>query len=254
VLAVAATQITEPSPNLGRALGAAAAISAGFATIVQRRVGTDQIRAWTRARSVSEGLKTEVYSYLGGGTAYTDAAKRDQVLATRSRGMVKNVDDLQRHTLGIEPDSKPVPAVTNLHTYLVTRVEDEINNYYRPKARAYEQRVRRLRRLGDALGALTVILAAVAASFNVPALAAWVPVATTAGTSLVAYIAAARYDHLIIEFLRTAQRLEDLRDARADSPTTGAELVDACEAAISIENEGWMARWTTEDTPNDPAT
>ena len=108
------------------------------------------------------------------------------------------------------------------------------------------------RRVGTA--GMALCLAAVAASFNLPALAAWVPVATTAGTSLVAYIAASRYDHLIIEYLRTAQRLEDLRNGRADSPTASPDLIDACEAAISSENQGWMARWATEDIDNPPTT
>lgn len=246
VLAVAATQVTGPSPIAGRALGAAAAIAAGLATTVQRRVGTDRVLTWTRARSVSEGLKTEVYSYLAGGTAYTDPTTRDDVLAGRARGMVRDAADVQRHTLDVDPDTRPVPAITGLEDYLRSRVDDQIANYYRPRARRYEHRVRHLRGLGDALGVVTVVLAALAASLNQPALAAWVPVATTAGTSLVAHIAAARYDHLIIEYLRTAQRLEDLRSERVDGPAAEAQLVDACEAAISTENQGWMARWTTQ--------
>lgn len=249
-LAVAATQLSDPFPDVGRALGAAAAVSAGLATVVQRRVGTDQIRAWTRVRSLSEGLKTEVYSYVAGGTAYTNIATRAHVLAGRSREMVGNAADLQRHTIDVNPDGKAVPSVANLADYLSTRVGHQINNYYRPQARGYERRVRRLRRLGQALGAVTVILAAVAASFDWSVLAAWVPVATTAGTSLAAYIAAARYDHLIIRYLLTAQRLEDLRNAGVNSPIGGAQLIDACEAAISAENQGWMARWTIEDTDN----
>ena len=63
---------------------------------------------------------------------------------------------------------------------------------------------------------------------------------------LVAYVAAARYDHMIAEFLRTAQRLEQLRGSRADTPTEPAAFDDACEAAISIENQGWMARWVSD--------
>jgi hypothetical protein len=48
---------------------------------------------------------------------------------------------------------------------------------------------------------IAVVFAGVAASFDVATLAAWVPVATTASTSVIAYVAATRYDHQIIEFL-----------------------------------------------------
>ena len=41
----------------GQALSAAAAITAGLATLIQRRVSTGQIKDWNRARSASEGLK-----------------------------------------------------------------------------------------------------------------------------------------------------------------------------------------------------
>src|ERR1700691_495123 len=68
VLAVAAHQAGGLSVLAGQVLSAGAA---GAATLVQRRVSTGQIRDWTRARSASEGLKTEIYSFLGGGSAYT---------------------------------------------------------------------------------------------------------------------------------------------------------------------------------------
>ena len=62
------------------------------------------------------------------------------------------------------------------------------------------------------------------------------------GTSVVAYIAAARYDHMVIEFL--AQRLDGLCRERRDHPDGDpAAFIDACEAAISVENQGWMASW-----------
>src|SRR6266436_2277345 len=66
VLAVLAAQTAGLRSWLGRVLGFAAAAAAGLAPLVVRRAATDQVRTWTRARSASEGLKTEVYSYLAG--------------------------------------------------------------------------------------------------------------------------------------------------------------------------------------------
>ena len=243
-LAVAAVQVAGLASWAGRTLGAAAAISAGLGPMSQRRAGTEQIRAWTRARSASEALKTEVYSYLAGGSAYA-GDDRVRHLGEATRGIVADVADLQRLSLGITADGKPVPAVTGIDTYISKRVNAQITGYYRPKAALYEQRVKQLRTVGDLLAVVVVVFAGVAASFDVAGLAAWVPVATTAGTSVIAYVAAARYDHQIIEFLRTAQQLDGLLGSRADTPTGNAALVDACEDKISIENQGWMARWVS---------
>ena len=52
---------------------------------------------------------------------------------------------------------------------------------------------------------------------------------------------------MIVEFLRTAQPLEQLASSQADTPTEPAAFVDACEAALKIENQGWMARWVSDE-------
>lgn len=247
VLAVAADQIGGLSTPVGRVLSAGAAITAGLATLLQRRAGTAQIRDWTRARSASEGLKTEIYRYLAGGTAYT-GPDRDRCLGAETRSIAEAISGLQRHILGVEPDTKPVPGVHDVDSYIALRVNDQIHNYYSPKAAVYETRVRRLRAVGDLLGVTAVALAALAAAFQVEGLAAWVPVVTTIGTAVAAYIAAARYDHLVIEYLRTAQRLEGLcREYLDNRAIDAAGFIDSCEAAISVENQAWMARW---DSPN----
>jgi hypothetical protein len=245
-LAVAAVQVAGLASWAGRALAAAAAISAGLGPMSQRRAGTDQIRDWTRARSASEALKTEVYSYLAGGSTYA-GDDRVRHLGEATRRIVANVADLQRLCVGITADDKPAPAVAGIDTYISERVSAQINSYYRPKAVLYEQRVKRLRTVGDLLAVVAVVFAGVAASFDMAGLAAWVPVATTAGTSVIAYVAAARYDHQIIEFLRTAQQLDGLLGSRTDTPIGNAAFVDSCEGVISIENQGWMARWVTEE-------
>lgn len=226
-------------------------IAAGAATIPQRRVSTEHIRTLTRVRSASEGLKTEIYAYLAGGTPYTSHTDRDQALGERTRALVSQVGDLHRHTLGITADTKPLPAVAGVEDYITRRVEDQIDKYYRPKAAGYERRVRTRRGRATALGAVTVVLSALAGLSTVPPfqglspLAAWTPVATTAATAVAAHIAASRYDHLVIEYLRTAQQLEHLRDAYLEADGDPEAFVDACENFISIENQGWMTRWTT---------
>jgi hypothetical protein len=246
ILAVAAVQVTGWAPWAGRILAATGAITAGVGTIVQRRVGTTQVSAWTRARSASEGVKSEVYQRLAGGRRYT-SGNPDLTLSQQVEKILKGVSELQRHTLRVTVTPKPLPKVHDVATYITNRVDDQITRYYRPRAHDYETRVRRLRLAGDVLGALAVVFGAVAAAFGITNLAAWVPVVTTVGAALVAHIAANRYDHQIIEFLRTAAQLEYLRDNRVAEKMIDSTFVDACEDVISVENQGWMTRWTATD-------
>jgi hypothetical protein len=93
-------------------------------------------------------------------------------------------------------------------------VDDQIDGYYRRRATTYQRRVNRLRRAGDVLGVVAVIVGAVAAATDISDVAAWVPVVTTVAAAVVAHIAASRYDHQITEFTRTADELAHLRDHR----------------------------------------
>ena len=145
ILAVAADQISDASAAAGSWTAGAAVLTAGLATLVQRRVSTEQVKTWTRAGSASEGLKTGVYSYLAGGTAYT-GADRDQHLAEETRRILTDVDDLRRLTLGVSPDDRQPLPVHDLASYLQHRVtSSQVDGYYLPKAARYENRVRLFR-------------------------------------------------------------------------------------------------------------
>jgi hypothetical protein len=99
---------------------------------------------------------------------------------------------------------------------------------------------------------VAVVLGAIGASGWT---AAWVAVITTMIATLTAYIAAERYQYLIVSYQATARQLDMLKTAwlaqgqpEADVAKRHAFLRD-CEEAISIENQGWMARWS-EETPS----
>jgi hypothetical protein len=47
---------------------------------------------------------------------------------------------------------------------------------------------------------------------------------------------------------RCSQRLQRLcREFRDNPAQDPAAFIDACEAAISVENQAWMARWDAPD-------
>jgi hypothetical protein len=241
-LAVFAVQIGADS-DVGRWVALGSGLAAAMAPFVQRRVGVEQLRVWTRTRSVSEGLKTEIYTYLASGSGNHDD-DADQRLGDEARDLVVGVGDLLRYSAEISPDDTQAPDIDDIESYIVRRIGGQIKWYHR-KAVHYERRVRLLRGIANALAALAAVLGVISGVFGDTTLIAWVPFLTTVGTSLVAYIAAVRYDHMIVEYLRTEQRLEHLRDTRVSKQVSDGSFIDACEAAISVENQAWMSRWNT---------
>jgi hypothetical protein len=227
----------------GRGLAVGAGVAVGLVPLVRRGASQEAVRAWTRARSVSEGLKSEVYAFLAGGSAYL-GSERDRKLSVRVGEIVASVDDLAGATAGVQPDGRPLPAVDDIDSYLVERVDGQVKGYYRPKAALYARRLGGLRRVEVTLGAGAVVLAVLAGTGGVVAAGAWVAVVSTVAATVAAHAGAARYDHQIVEFERTAGRLGQLRMSWRLEGRSPAELIDACEEVISIENQAWMARLT----------
>jgi len=243
ILAVAAVQLADVQETAARVLGALAGLAAGLAPVALRRATTDQVRDWTRARSAAEGLKAQLYEFLAGGTAYVEGEPGVR-LAEQTRAIDESAGDLLALTTGVGPDAAAMPAVHDAASYIALRVRDQIDHYYRPNAARYQRVVRRLRLAGDVLGVIAIVFGVVAGAGAPERLAAWVPVVTTVAASLTAHAAASRFDHQIVEFLRTAQQLEHIVAAHADGTITDGDMVDECERVISVENQGWMANWS----------
>jgi SMODS and SLOG-associating 2TM effector domain 1 len=79
-----------------------------------------------------------------------------------------------------------------------------------------------------------------------PNVGAWAAVVTTAVGAATAYAATERYEFLWIEYSRTAAELRRLYSRHTSAGgrrLTGLELVTECEQVISVQNQGWMAKW-----------
>lgn len=97
---------------------------------------------------------------------------------------------------------------------------------------------------------MALVAAALAAVGAIsPSVGAWAAVVTTAGGAVAAHIATERYEFLWIEYSRTAselRRLLDRRTAADGRPLSDSELIIECEQVISVQNQGWMAKWGEE--------
>ncbi|QPP08111.1 DUF4231 domain-containing protein [Streptomyces bathyalis] len=247
-LGTAASQVMGESEAGGRALAFASAFAAGCAPLTARHGGPDKVSDWTRLRAVSEALKAESYVALAGAGAYRDNGEGGRLLRERAQRFVADGGDLLRHTTGITPVRRPLPEVRDTRSYVELRLRRQLEGYYRPRAAYMQRKVRLHERTEFALGGFGAVLAAVAATWSVEEIAAWVAVAASVGVAVTAHALAQRYAYQQLEFTRTAEELERLLARWQDGPEAEPEAADRfvaeCEHVISVQNEAWMIRWT----------
>lgn len=247
VLGTAAAQSAETNSAMARGLSLGAALALAAVAFLAQRNGQEEFRDWIRLRAVSEQLKGDLYTYLAGVTPYRapDAAQR---LLDRTMYTIDAIGALGRHTGGLVAVDRPLPAITDVPTYVQKRVRSQIDDYYRPRARTMHGRIRRARWTETALGAVGALLGVIGTTGGIPGASAWVAVLTTLTGTVAAHIAGSRWEFQEIEYQRTAAQLEQLttRHATISTPTAADDdaFVAECEQVISIENEGWMARWS----------
>jgi len=251
VLAAMATQL-----NLdGEAADEAkiVAVGAGFAVgmVPALRVAFDRrmVSDWTRMRSISEALKSEIFTYLAGVSPYR-CPDRHTVLGQHVRKILHDGEDLTYYLSDSLPALTPLPEVSDIASYVQVRLVGQIDRYYRPKAREMNRRLIITRRVQ---GGLALTGAALGWLVLVPDVhsAAWIGVVTTAGTAVTAYAAESRYVYQFIEYSRTVQQLDSILDGYLDAKDARTEqsdddLVSQCERIVSIQNEGWMVKWRSD--------
>jgi hypothetical protein len=251
--AILATLATQVSGNAVRVLSIAAAVALALVTVVLAAKATPAaIQAWTRMRSVSEGVKTEIYLYLTHTPPYRNDA--DVALEKQVTAITGAAEDLIGETAGISATPKPLPDVTDIDSYIKLRVQQQINGYYKPKGEEAQRRADLARTcvfilalVGAALGGAAGVVSNESATVS---LAAWVAVATTVTGAIATHASAARYQQNAITYLQTARQLDAIvtawevsPPAEGDATASGERLVQRCEDVISVENQAWMARW-----------
>jgi hypothetical protein len=245
-----ASALATLAPVMGRVLAGIAAAGSAVLPLLRPLWSGDRLKNWTRARSVSEALKTEVYLWLARAGRYAEDDD-GTLLRERTRALRTDAADLVSQQEGIEAEARPVPAVTDGRTYIDVRLAAQIDRYYVPRAARIVRILRRLRVVEVALGLIGAVLGVVAAASAI-SLAAWITVVATIGTALATHIAAARYEFQRVEFERTAEKLRQLRE---DADTLDADLAAIAvraEDVISVENQGWMVK-LAEPSPEQKA-
>jgi SMODS and SLOG-associating 2TM effector domain 1/Protein of unknown function (DUF4231) len=229
------------------AVGAAGAVLLAFVPFITARLLTpDLTRKWLRARSVSEGIKSEIFAYRAGAAPY-DAADATDKLRAKVREIEDSGKDLELERARVDPSPSQPPPALEPEGYLERRVQQQIANYYRPKAKLNAMRAEQFRWVETFFAAAAALLGAYASFSGRVGFGPWVAVLTTAAGTISAHAAASRYDFQATTFVATARQLEDLMHGWRDPPKKApskewSEFVRACEETISAENRGWMAK------------
>lgn len=239
------------------ALAAVSTLAIAFtAFIAQHFLSSKLVDRWPRARSISEGLKSEVFKYRAAAGPYAIGSAPDgntplELLVERASEIQKAGADL-RSCLPPMP-SRPTnpPSALSSSAYLRLRLDEQIEGYYLKRSRENQGLATRFRRLNLAFLAAATAISALTAVGMATQLGAWVAVATTISVAFATHSAVNRFEFLASTYARQAGELRHLAlkwQARSDrnQPQAWSEFVLACEETISAENRAWMAKMTEE--------
>jgi hypothetical protein len=211
----------------------------------------NHVSRWIRARSASEALKEQAFRYLTRTGEY-DAPDPEAALRKWAEALLADVEDLEAEAARVNVPEREPPAVASLDEYVAARVAQQVEGYYRPRARGLAAERDAWRRGQTLLMLTAAALGALVAYLPEAGIAAWVAVLTTVTGTLAAHVEASRYDQLIVSYRATASRLEwllaewrDTLSKQALGPRERGAFVDRCEDAISVENQAWLAGWAT---------
>ena len=100
-LALAGSQLKAVSLAASIVLAVAAAVALAAVGLLRGRQNVEQVRQWTRARSVSEAIKTEVFVFLCQSGRYNAADRELRLEVEVQRLSELAAGDLQRYTEGV---------------------------------------------------------------------------------------------------------------------------------------------------------
>ena len=253
--ATLAAQLQHDYPLFARGLCFLGGLVLTTTPFVAKGFNRDQVIEWTRARSASEGLKKEAFLYLAKVEPYS-GSNAEAVLTQKAQEITNNISNLNLAAAGLRPDPEVPPEINGPDDYVQKRIDDQVR-YYESGAASRSDYLNGCNFSALALAILAAVIGYVAGFSGDSNFGMWAAVATTIAGAFTAFAAAARYQHEIINYLYTADRLKTLRSAFSSLQAKGSatssdfsKFVLECESVISIETQGWMAA----QSANPPAT
>jgi len=165
ILETLAGTLTALNPDLRIPAGVIAIIGAVILSTIPfitiNKLSKERIGNWIRSRSVSEALKELIYKFLIKVT-YSGSATALQEFIEETDNVKEKVKDLTIYCADIEPVRKDRPLDLTINDYVIKRVDDQIEKYYRKNGKIKALAAKRLHGIEFGFGLFAVILGAVA--------------------------------------------------------------------------------------------
>ena len=261
-LTIAGAALQTLSVQAGMAAGIAGTICLTVVpAIAAAWLRPEQTKKWLRARSISEGIKSEYHLYRAKAAPY-DAANPLETLHDKVKEIGEWGADMANLLAAVGRRGATPPDIAP-DTYIKNRVVEQIETFYEPKAHDNARIAESFRYTEIVLTIMTAILSAIA-TYTMKTRAAtgiavpvgpWIAVLTTIGGTIAAFAAAGRYDFQATTYFATAANLKDLitgwqlKKCPPPPDPEWSRFVNDCEATISAENRGWMAKLDDSQKP-----
>ena len=250
LMATLAAQVEHDYPLVARGLCFLGGLILTLTPFVAKGFNQDQILEWIRARSASEGLKKEAHLYLAKAEPYS-GTNADAVLTQKTQEITNDISNLNLAAAGLRPAPEAPPPINGPDDYIEKRVNDQVR-YYEAGASSRSRCLNGCNFCTVGLAIVAAVIGYVAGFSGNTSFGMWAAVATTVAGAFTAFAAAAHYQHEIITYLYTADRLRTLSNAFSSlrakgsaTPSDFSKFVLECEGVISIETQGWMAAQST---------
>ena len=212
-----------------------------------KKLSSSQHNAWLKARALAEAFKSAYYRYRAGIPLLNGDIPERHGLRSLSAQLDANVDIMPSNNLKASEEIKGFdPRPLDIDEYIKVRVQEQINQFYRPQARFHRQEAKRLRNCEFVLGICAAFLGLSGAIFNLANITtAWVAIITNCAAIFTIQLTAERHDFLVISYSATAARLEILLERLQEARRTGKSrddqirILEECEMTISNENKAW---------------
>ena len=223
----------------------AAAALAISAFVTGRLLTKDAVALQVKARMAAEALKREAYLFATSAAPYDDPDpdKRDAQLEVALAEVTKNTLDIAKYKPKVIKAGSCPRGPLDRDGYTTKRLDGQIN-YYTKAANKLTAPSRALHVAEFTLAGVAAVITAVAAhigkgNFDIAPLTA---VITTLAGTVLAHLAASRYDEQISSYRAAADRLSDVK-ATIKPGTTVAALAKATEEIVTNETQSWQAGW-----------
>lgn len=223
----------------GQWLSLLSAASIALAAFFGRELLTPEKETdWAKCRMLAEALQRQVWLALMQAPPYHDAHARER-LASQAEELAQGAR--LSPDAAVNTKDKPLPQAASVDDYIAQRLDEQIA-YYRRAAAGHQRSLKNWKVVSFGLGGLAVLLGVVGSQCE--AIAAWVPVITSASAAVLSIVQSGRYQSLLPLYQQTARQLELVRAQWQDSPDKDvAQLVLEAEDIMSRENESWRTEW-----------